>query len=172
MTVSLETKLASLSPARRRKVNARAAELIHEFTMSELRKARALTQKDVAKRLNIKQANVSKLEQRSDMMLSTLRSYIEAMGGNLDFVVRFKGQKPVRLSGLSEFGKLKKRKPAAKGEAASAKAIAYRLVVTPQMRAKLRKLLASEFEKSEATKKTRRAVGPGATQYRRSRGAA
>jgi DNA-binding XRE family transcriptional regulator len=63
-----------LSPARRKKVEARAAELIaEEMTLRELRRARKLTQVRMAKSLGVTQDGVSRLEKRSDLMLSTLR---------------------------------------------------------------------------------------------------
>ena len=74
-----------LSPVLRRKVEARAAELIaEEMTLQQLRRARKLTQQSIAKSLHIGQEGVSKIEKRSDLLLSTLRSYVEAMGGHLD----------------------------------------------------------------------------------------
>ena len=83
MTISLERKLAELSPARREKVEARAQQLIaEEMTLRDLRKARGLTQVRMAETLGIGQDGVSRLEKRSDLLLSTLRSYVAAMGGN------------------------------------------------------------------------------------------
>ena len=57
--------------------------------LNELRKARGLTQEELAERLGIRQANVSKLERRLDMRVSTLRDVIEAMGGELCITARF-----------------------------------------------------------------------------------
>jgi transcriptional regulator with XRE-family HTH domain len=67
-----------------------------------LRKAREQSQEAVAKQLHIKQAAVSKLERRTDMYLSTLRSYIEAMGGKLEIIARF----PNRAVRISQFQSL------------------------------------------------------------------
>ncbi len=103
MTVSLETMMADLDPARRRKIEDRAAELIaEEMTLRELRKARHLTQVSVARELGIGQDGVSRLEQRSDILLSTLRRTVEAMGGSLSLIARFPDRPPVELSGLAE----------------------------------------------------------------------
>ena len=73
MPVDVDDKISKLSPALRRKVEARAAELIaEEMTLRELRKARKLTQVRMAKTLGVTQDSVSRLEKRSDLLLSTL----------------------------------------------------------------------------------------------------
>ena len=90
MTVSLDEMMATLDPERRRKIEERAAELIaEEMTLRELRKARKLTQVSVARELGISQDAVSRLEQRSDVLLSTLRRTVEAMGGTLSLIAGF-----------------------------------------------------------------------------------
>ncbi len=103
MTVSLDEMMAELDPKRRRKVEERAAELIaEEMTLRELRKARTLTQASVARELGIGQDAISRLEQRSDLLLSTLRRTVEAMGGSLSLVARFPDRAPVELAGIAE----------------------------------------------------------------------
>jgi len=57
--------------------------------LNELRKARRLTQEQLAERLGIRQSNVSKLERRADFLVSTLRDVVEAMGGELHVTARF-----------------------------------------------------------------------------------
>jgi transcriptional regulator with XRE-family HTH domain len=100
---NLERIRKELSPARRKKVQARAAHLIiEEMTLQELRHARKLTQVRMAKALGISQDGISKLEKRSDLLLSTLRKTIEAMGGTLSLVAEFPDRDPVVLSGISE----------------------------------------------------------------------
>lgn len=92
-----------LSPARRKKIESRAVHLIaEEMTRQELRRAREQTQVKVAKTLGITQDSVSRLEQRSDLLLSTLRSYVEALGGNLSLIAEFPDQDPVLLSGIAD----------------------------------------------------------------------
>jgi transcriptional regulator with XRE-family HTH domain len=92
-----------LSSARRKKVEARAAQLIaEEMTLQELRRARKLTQVRVAKELGIGQDGVSKLEKRADLMISTLRKTVEAMGGSLYLVAEFPDRDPVVLSSIAE----------------------------------------------------------------------
>src|SRR5579863_8546769 len=105
MTVNVNEIIRKLSPSERKKVEDRAAELIaEEMSLRELRKARKLTQARVAKKLGITQDSVSRLEKRSDLLLSTLRKTVEAMGGNLSLVAEFPDRAPVVLSGISEEG--------------------------------------------------------------------
>src|ERR1700730_3501616 len=99
---NLEQIRKELSPARRKKVAARAAQLIaEEMTLQELRHARRLTQVRMAKELGIGQDGVSKLEKRADLMISTLRKTVEAMGGRLSLVAEFPDRDPVVLSGIA-----------------------------------------------------------------------
>jgi transcriptional regulator with XRE-family HTH domain len=87
---TLQQVIDSLPPAERAKVLARSREIItEEIVLQHLRKARKLTQENMAKLLGLRQDSVSKIERRSDMLLSTFRSYIEAMGGSLRMIVEF-----------------------------------------------------------------------------------
>jgi transcriptional regulator with XRE-family HTH domain len=98
---NLEQIRKRLSPTRRKKIEARAAQLIaDEMTLQELRRARKLTQVSMAKALGISQDGVSRLERRSDLLLSTLRKTIEAMGGNLSLIAEFPDRAPVILSSI------------------------------------------------------------------------
>ena len=98
---TLDQKLKQLGFARRKKVEARAAQLIaEEMSLRELRRAHKLTQERIAETLGIGQDQVSRLEQRSDLLISTLRGYVEAMGGKLSIVAEFPHQGPVVLSGI------------------------------------------------------------------------
>jgi DNA-binding transcriptional regulator YiaG len=100
---TLNQKIREISPARRKKIEDRAAHLLaEELSLRELRRAHKLTQERIAETLGIGQDQVSRLEQRSDLLVSTLRSYVEAMGGRLTLVAEFPGQKPVALSGIAE----------------------------------------------------------------------
>ena len=91
--------MAELPPERRARVEARAEALIaEETTLRDLRRARELTQERMAELLGVGQDNISRLEGRADMLLSTLRSYVAAMGGSLDIVVRFPDRPAVSLS--------------------------------------------------------------------------
>lgn len=103
MAVNVNDKIRKISPAQRKRVEARATELIaEEMTLRELRRARKLTQVRMAKLLGITQDGVSRIEKRSDLLLSTLRKAVKAMGGNLSLVAEFPDRPPVVLSGISE----------------------------------------------------------------------
>src|SRR6266849_1604732 len=99
---TLDQKIKELSPARRKKIKQRAAQLIaEEMSLRELRRAHKLTQESIAQTLGIGQDQVSRLEQRSDLLISTLRGYVEAMGGRLTLIAEFPHHKPVALSGIA-----------------------------------------------------------------------
>ncbi len=103
MVLDVEDVIAGLDPAERRKVEKMAAGLIaEEMTLRELRKARELTQASVARELGIGQDAVSRLEQRSDLLLSTLKRTVEAMGGTLSLIARFRDRPPVEISSIAE----------------------------------------------------------------------
>ena len=97
MPIKLDDYMAKLPKKQQRAIKKRTAELIaEEATLRQLREARERSQVEMAEKLHIKQAAVSKLERRTDMYLSTLRSYIEAMGGKLEIIARFP-QQAVRI---------------------------------------------------------------------------
>ena len=103
MAVNADDKIKKLNPDQRKKVEARAADLMaEEMTLRELRHARKLTQVRIAKKLGITQDSVSRLEKRSNLLLSTLRKTVEAMGGTLSLVAEFPDRAPVVLSGIAE----------------------------------------------------------------------
>jgi transcriptional regulator with XRE-family HTH domain len=103
MAITLKDKMKGLSVARRKKIAARTAELIaEEMTLRELRHARKLTQVRMAKALGITQDSVSRLEKRSDLLLSTLRKTVKAMGGSLSLVAEFPDRGPVVLAGIAD----------------------------------------------------------------------
>lgn len=92
----------ALPPERQAKIEARAAELIaEELSLQDLRKAMRLTQVELADRLGVRQDTISRLEQRADMLLSTLQGYVEAIGGRLAIVAELPNRPPVRIKQLS-----------------------------------------------------------------------
>ena len=99
MARNLDQVLNKLPASRRLKIEERVAELA---TLKDLRQAMKKTQVELAAALDIRQDGVSRLEKRSDMLLSTLRSYVEAMGGNLELVARFPNRPPVIIDHLSD----------------------------------------------------------------------
>jgi DNA-binding XRE family transcriptional regulator len=99
MTVSLEEVMKKFTPQERAYVEARAAELIEEeLTLRDLRQAQHLTQERLAELLGVEQENVSRLERRADLLLSTLSSYVAAMGGKLRLVAEFPNRRPVAIA--------------------------------------------------------------------------
>jgi transcriptional regulator with XRE-family HTH domain len=76
--------------------------IAEEMTMRELRKARNMTQIEMAKVLGVKQEQVSRIEKRTDLHLSTLKRSIEAMGGELILMAKFPDGAPVKLTGFAE----------------------------------------------------------------------
>ena len=103
MSVNIRDKIGKLNTVQRKKVEDRAAELIaEEMSLRDLRKARKLTQARVAKVLGVTQDSVSRLEKRSDLLLSTLRKTVKAMGGDVRIIAEFPDRAPVVLSELSE----------------------------------------------------------------------
>ncbi|MDR1709224.1 MAG: helix-turn-helix domain-containing protein [Candidatus Accumulibacter sp.] len=89
MAKNFETLLAKMPPESRARAEAKAQRMLAEMPLNELRQARGLSQKMLAEVLNVQQPAIAKLEKRTDMYLSTLRSHIEAMGGQLEVIARF-----------------------------------------------------------------------------------
>jgi hypothetical protein len=82
----LKNKLSYTSKAR---IEERVKAALNEMPLAELRQARKFTQQQIAQSLKIKQASVSKMESQTDMYISTIRKYIEAMGGELEIIAKF-----------------------------------------------------------------------------------
>ena len=90
MSVNIREKIEKLNAVERKKVEDRAAELIaEEMSLRDLRRARKLTQALVAKVLGVAQDSISRLEKRSDLLLSTLRKTVKAMGGDVRIIAEF-----------------------------------------------------------------------------------
>ncbi|MSO69544.1 MAG: XRE family transcriptional regulator [Alphaproteobacteria bacterium] len=101
MTTTLKDVMERLPAGRRKKVVARADALVAEaMTLRDLRLARRYTQKNLARKLRVGQDGISRIEQRSDLLLSTLRHYVSAMGGSLKLVAKFPDRPDVVLGGL------------------------------------------------------------------------
>ncbi len=102
MPVTLDEILNEMSEDRRALVYKRAQEIRDEINLRELRRLRKLTQARLSKKLRIGQEGVSRIEKRTDLYLSTLRSYVEAVGGKLSLIVEFPDQSAVMLAGFGE----------------------------------------------------------------------
>ena len=101
MAIPFREILRGLPQAEQDAIAARSAELVAEYlSLAELRRDRAISQTSMAERLGIKQENVSRMERRDDLLVSTLSSYVAAMGGELRLVAEFPDRDPVVLSGL------------------------------------------------------------------------
>ncbi len=102
MAMTLRSKLATLDTSRVEGIEKEADRLYNEYlTLKQLRKAQDLTQVKLAETLGIRQSTLAQMEKRNDLMLSTLRSYVQAMGGDLQLLVSFPGKAPIAIDGLS-----------------------------------------------------------------------
>jgi predicted DNA-binding protein (UPF0251 family) len=99
MTITLEEFMQDFTPEERTQVAARTAELVEEeLTLRDLRHAQHLTQERMAELMGVEQENVSRLERRADLLLSTLSNYVAAMGGRLRLVAEFPNRHPVAIA--------------------------------------------------------------------------
>lgn len=103
MPVPLKDVLDALPAKRRAELDRRFKELVNEVeSLKELQRISAKSRAKIAKTLKISQPAVAKIEKQTDMYLSTLRSYVEAMGGELDVIVRLPDRAPVRVKSLED----------------------------------------------------------------------
>jgi transcriptional regulator with XRE-family HTH domain len=89
MTRKFSELRANMSPEAQARAKARADEMLRAMALAELRRARDLTQQQIATNLKVNQAWISKFERQVDMYVSTLRTYVEALGGELEISARF-----------------------------------------------------------------------------------
>jgi DNA-binding XRE family transcriptional regulator len=102
MGKTLEEMMSQLPKERQEKIEAMAAELIaEEMSLSELRQELNLTQEHLAQKLGINQESVSRTEKQTDLMLSTVRNHIEALGGELQLIVHLPNRPPITLRDFS-----------------------------------------------------------------------
>ena len=115
MTVTLEEILNQMPEERRTRIFKRADEIRQEINLREMRRLRKITQTRLSKKLRIGQEGISRIERRADLYLSTLRNYVEGVGGKLSLVVEFPDRAPVVLTGFGEGSEASKpRKQTAK----------------------------------------------------------
>jgi DNA-binding XRE family transcriptional regulator len=93
-----------IKPQTRARIETAARSLSEDLHLSQLRKARGLTQETMADLLGVTQAEVSKMERRTELYVGTLRKFIEAMNGELVIAARFADgvEVPITLSGAEE----------------------------------------------------------------------
>lgn len=102
MAKNYEQLRAKLSPAAKAESEAEYQRLMEEMSLQELRRARELTQTKVAEDLQIGQGDVSKLERRTDMYVTTLASYLQAVGAELEIRAVFPGGRAVKITQFAE----------------------------------------------------------------------
>ena len=101
---SLDAVLEALPEGRRLEIDARYRELVSELeSLKALRQELGISQEKIACSMGMTQPAISKVENEADMLVSTLRKYVEALGGELDIVIRPPHREPVRLSSFAEF---------------------------------------------------------------------
>lgn len=105
MAIPYEDFLAKLPEEERAAIRAEADRLVaEEMTLRELRDVRARSQEEIAAKLGVNQASVSKMERRTDMYIGTLRSLIESMGGELEIIAKFPDRAPVKINQFKALG--------------------------------------------------------------------
>lgn len=105
---------ARMSPRARARAEAKAKRMLEDMALDELREALRLTQESLAESLHVNQAAISKVERRSDMLISTLRKIIEAMGGKLE-IRAILPDGVVRINQFEEIRKSADRRPVPAG---------------------------------------------------------
>ena len=93
---------AKMSPAAREASAAEHRRLVEEMSLLQLRRARDLTQAKLGEELHMGQGDVSKLERRTDMYVSTLASYLQAVGADLEIRALFPDGRTVKITQFSE----------------------------------------------------------------------
>lgn len=89
MAKKFEELRSGMTPEAQAMVEKKAQEMLSKMPLNELRQARGLSQKKLAEALHIQQPSIAKMERRTDMYISTLRSHVEAMGGSLEILAKF-----------------------------------------------------------------------------------
>jgi predicted transcriptional regulator len=101
MGKSIDEVIKSLPANRRNRIEEEAEQLVDEYnSLQEFRRSIGITQVALANEMNFTQVNISNLEKRSDMHLSTLRKYVEALGCELEIKIKLPHQKKVKISNL------------------------------------------------------------------------
>lgn len=105
MAKNFSTLRAAMAPAAQAAAAKKTSEMLAEMPLNELRQARGLTQQMLAEVLHVEQPSIAKMEKRTDIYLSTLRSHIEAMGGKLEIVANFPDGS-VKINNFQKLGKI------------------------------------------------------------------
>src|SRR5690606_14671558 len=114
----LDEVMTSLPGDQQEQIAERYDEIRQEVgRLRELRQIVGKAQEEVANALNIKQPSVSKIEKQADMYLSTLRSYVEAVGGKLELTVKLPSHSPVTIHALGDLARVSSHPSARRGSA-------------------------------------------------------
>ena len=145
---------ATLPPDSIARIDARVRETMSRLRLSDIREAVGHTQVAIAAKLKLGQASVSKIESAADMYLSTLRRYIEALGGELVVSAQFPEGTVVPIDSLSSTTKARKKRATAKKKALRKKALGKKLAST---KSTATKSAATESTASKSATKPKRA---------------
>ncbi len=104
MSKSYSVLHEKLTPEQRKRSDARLEHLRNQVRLQELRVARAQTQETIAGVMRIPQSSVSKIEQRTDVYVSTIRRYLEAVGGKLQIIAQFPDGETFEITQFHEIG--------------------------------------------------------------------
>lgn len=97
---------ARMSPKHRERSKAKARKMLAQYRLQELRNARFATQQTIAEIMRVPQSAVSKIERRTDTYVSTIRRYLEAMGGELEIIARFPDGEIYEISQFQDIGEV------------------------------------------------------------------
>lgn len=103
MGIPIQKVLSGLPKKRQKRIKAKATKYIREYeTLADLRKQLGITQEIIAQRQGVRQVNISRLEKRHDMLISTLHKYVEALGCQLEINIRVSPSEIVRVQTLDD----------------------------------------------------------------------
>ena len=94
---------SAMSPSAQARVDARVRSTLASMPLAEIRKAIGMTQSELAGSLDIAQGSVSKIENQADMYISTLRKYVQALGGELHLTAQFPDGRKMEIDRLAEW---------------------------------------------------------------------
>jgi len=94
-----------MSPAAKQRSDQEFRRMVEEMPLNKLRNARNLTQQSLARALNVNQSEISKIENRADVYVSTLASYVEAMGGKLEIRAVFRDGATIKINQFEDLAK-------------------------------------------------------------------
>lgn len=111
MGIPLQKVLAEFPKEKQEKIKVKATEYIREYKkLSDLRKQLGVTQEMIARHQGVKQVNISNLEKRNDMLISTLKKYVESIGGQLEINIRLSPTEVATVKDLNPARKVASRK--------------------------------------------------------------